>query len=536
MTELSLWGGDAAPRCLFDALPATVADRPDAVAVVDGEREVTYAQLLGWARHIAALLAERGVTEEAPVAVTGPRSAEVVAAMLGITLLGGVYVPLDPEYPVRRLAHMLDDSGAKVLLHTGKVPDLETRAERLEIPGPEAAVAADRPAGPQPVPCRPGLPFYVIYTSGSTGWPKGVAIPHSCLDNMAEWQAAHSPRPDLRTAQFAPLNFDVSFQEILGSLRGGGTVVIVPERLRREPVQLLAWLIENRIERLFLPYVALQMLAVAAAAAPSLDGLRLRELNTAGEQVLATQQIRAMFRRLPEARLVNHYGQSESAMVTSHILPSDVDEWPELPPIGVPLPGCELLLDPEDQDTPGVGELLVAGLPVSLGYLNRPELNKERYLTVDPTPRGHTRVFRTGDLVRFDGGVVHFLARLDSDVKIRGIRVNLVEVDAQLLSRPGVDGAACVVMESVPGVRTLRAAVTAAEDGPAPDLPAIQEHLRQVLPEASLPLSLTVLPELPRTPSGKTDRDAVAALIAEDLKARRAASARRGADRPERTD
>ncbi|MEU8540269.1 AMP-binding protein [Streptomyces sp. NPDC048717] len=525
MTGISLWGGDADPRCLLEALLETAATRPDAIAVVDGDREFSYAHLVGWARDIADLLAKHGVAAEDRVGVTGPRGAEVVAAMLGAAFLGAAYVPLDPEYPVRRLAHMLADSGASVLLHTGEVADLESSAVRVPIPGPEDSQPHRPGDGWQPVACRPDLPFYVIYTSGSTGWPKGVAIPHSCLDNMVEWQAAHSPAPDLRTGQFAPLNFDVSFQEVLGSLRGAGTVVIVPERLRREPVQLLAWLAENRIERLFLPYVALQMLAVAVAAEPDLDGLRLRELNTAGEQVVCSQQIRAMFERLPQARLVNHYGQSESAMVTSHILPAAVQDWPTLPPIGVPLPGCELLIDPTGKEESNVGELLVAGLPVSLGYLNRPELNEERYRTVEPTPYGHERVFRTGDLVRIEDGVVQFLSRLDSDVKIRGIRVNLLEVDVQLLGRPGVDGAACVVVESASGLKSLRAAVTASTDGPEPDLPAILAHLREVLPEVSVPLTITVLPALPRTPSGKTDRDAVANLITEDIARRRATEA-----------
>ncbi|WP_217558869.1 AMP-binding protein [Streptomyces sp. GbtcB6] len=524
MTTNSLWGGEASPKCLISGLVDMAAAQPDSVAVVDGENEVTYGQLMAWALRIAGILQKRSVREEEPVAVMGRRSAEVVAAMLGITLLGGVYVPLDQEYPVSRLAYMLKDSGARILLCTDSVPCLDADAERIVIPGPHDIVQ-NPPAVPQPVACRPDLPFYIIYTSGSTGWPKGVAIQHSCLDNMAEWQASHSPRPDLRTAQFAPLNFDVSFQEILGTLRGGGTIVVMPERLRREPAQLLRWLIDNRVERLFLPYVALQMLAVAATAVPDLSRMRLVEVNTAGEQLLITQQIRGLFQRLHGARLVNHYGQSESAMVSSHILPTNVGDWPDLPPIGVPLPGCELLLDEEREDEPDVGELLVAGLPLSLGYLRQPELNKERYVSVAPTAHGHTRAFRTGDLVRFENGVVHYLSRLDSDVKIRGIRVNLLEIEAQLLTLPGIKAATCVVLESASGVRTLRAAVVAADDGPPLDLPAVRDHLRQVLPSASVPLTVNVLADLPRTPSGKTDRDQVALLISEALRARHSASA-----------
>lgn len=520
--EASLWGGAASPDCLVSAFLETAARQPEAVAVVDEANELTYAQLLRYARGLAVLLDEQGVAPGDPVAVTGQRGAAVVATMLGAGLLGAAYVPLDPEYPRRRLEYMLQDSGAKVLLHNGQAPDLDGAVTRVPIPAPGALLyAEDVIAARKAVACHPDTAFYTIYTSGSTGWPKGVAIPHSCLDNMAEWQAAHSPRPDLRTAQFAPLNFDVFFQEVLGTLRGGGTVVIVPERLRRDPVGLFGWLVAQRIERLFLPYVALQMLAIVVEAMPVLDDLRLVEVNTAGEQLVATEQIRAMFRRLPNARLVNHYGQSESAMVSSHILPADPGRWPALPPIGVPLPGCELLVDPEDELEPNVGELLVAGLPVSLGYTHRPELNAERFVMLAPTPHGHTRAFRTGDLVRFEDGVVRFLSRLDSDVKIRGHRVSLTEVDVHLLNQPGVEAAACVVVEESTGTRSLRAAVTASAAGPPPGWPAIADRLREVLPEAALPLSLTVLPELPRTPSGKTDRDAVAALVAEDLRSRR---------------
>jgi D-alanine--poly(phosphoribitol) ligase subunit 1 len=514
MTIVSLWGGESKPCCLFESLREMVNTDPHAVAVVDGERELSYSRLLHWAGRTADLLEAHGVGSGDMVAVTGPRGAEVVAAMLGVTLLGAVYVPLDPEYPVRRLAHMLKDSRARVLLHAGPVPDLDAAVDQVAVPRPDEPIPGASPLARPPVACRPDLAFYVIYTSGSTGWPKGVAIPHSCLDNMVAWQAAHSPRPDLRTAQFAPLNFDVSFQEILGTLSGGGALVIMPERLRREPVGLLNWLIHNRIERLFLPYMALQMLAVAVTTKSELDGLRLVEVNVAGEQLVATERIRDMFRRLPQTRLVNHYGQSESAMVTSYVLPASVDDWPLLPPIGVPLPGCEVLLDPEGQSEPDTGELLVAGLPVSLGYLHRPDLNADRFRTVDATPRGHVRVFRTGDLARMRHGAVEFITRLDSEVKIRGVRVNLAEVDAQLLSQPGVEAAACVVVESGPGARHLRAAVVGRASGPSPDLPAIQQHLREVLPEASLPLSLTMLPDLPRTPSGKIDRDAVAGRVA----------------------
>ncbi|WP_367127908.1 AMP-binding protein [Saccharothrix sp. HUAS TT1] len=506
----TLWGGPARPPCLLDSLVTTARAHPDRVAVVDGDRSFTYAGLHGWVGEVVALLRGHGVRSGDRVAVAGARSAEVVAAFLAVAAVGATYVPLDAEYPERRLAHMLADSGASVLLHTGAGPRFGASAVPVPIPRPGPGAAYEVVA------CSPDLPVYVIYTSGSTGWPKGVAVPHSCLDGMAEWQRTHSPRPDLRTAQFAPLNFDVSFQEVLGTLCGGGTLVIVPEDLRQDPFELLDWLAEHRVERLFLPNVALTMLAVAASAEDSLDHLSLVEVNTAGEQLVCTPPIRELFERLPGCRLTNHYGQSESAMVSSHVLTGPPSSWPALPPIGVPLPGCELLLDPADPDVPDVGELLVAGLPLSLGYLNQPELNERRYVDVPTTPHGHTRAFRTGDLVRFADGVAWFLSRTDHDVKIRGYRVNPLEVDAWLLEQPGVAAAVCVVVEAGEGARSLRAAVTP-KAGVELDVPGLLKALEGVLPEHAVPQSITVLPALPRTPSGKVDRELVAKNLAAAL-------------------
>jgi amino acid adenylation domain-containing protein len=500
----TLWGGTVEPECLLGGLARTVAERPGELALVDGETRLTYAQLWAWVAELAAALTRHGIEPGSRVAVTGKRGARTVAALLATVAVGATYVPLDASYPVNRLAFMLQDSGASILLHDGPRPAIADEVAALAIEDPSGAEAG----GFRPVACRPDLPVYVIYTSGSTGLPKGVTIQHSCLDTMVTWQRTDSVRPDLRTAQFAPLNFDVSFQEILGTLCGGGTLFIAPETLRRDPFAFLTWLADHRIERLFLPYVALHMLAVAASAQDGELDLSLLEVNTAGEQLLCTPPIRALFQALPRARLGNHYGQSESAMVSSYVLPADPADWPLLPPIGRPLPGCELLVNPTGPDDLTTGELLVAGAPVSLGYLGRPELNADRYVTVEPTPQGHTKAFRTGDLVRVQDGLVHFLSRLDHDVKIRGIRVSLLEIEACLMQQPGVATAVCVAVEPVPGSRQLRAAVTLHPDVSEPV--GLRAALAELLPEASVPASVTVLPGLPRTPSGKIDRDSVA--------------------------
>jgi non-ribosomal peptide synthetase component F len=353
----------------------------------------------------------------------------------------------------------------------------------------------------------------VIYTSGSTGNPKGVAVPHACVDNMAYWQRNVSLREDLRTAQFAPLNFDIWFQEVVSTLCGGGSLVIMPEELRQDPIELLDWLARERIERLFVPCVALHMLATAATAFESLPDLALREINTAGEQLVCTPAIKELFGRLPQCSLNNHYGQSESHTVSVHTLSGPSSTWPALSPIGVPLPGCEVLLDVADLDEPLIGELLVAGLPVSLGYLNQPELTAERYVEIGPTTHGHTRAFRTGDLGKVENGLLYFLGRTDHEVKIRGFRVNPLEVEACLGNQPGVLEAICVPVDLGPGSRQLRAAVTIPA-GLDFDPAAALDALREELPSYSVPPSIAVLPAMPRTPSGKADRAAVARLLA----------------------
>ncbi|MFD7660245.1 AMP-binding protein [Actinosynnema sp. NPDC059797] len=515
---LGLWGGDSDAEWLPLALRRTAGERRDDLALVGDGPALTYAQLYAWAHRTAEVLRERGVRPGDRVAVAYPRGTRAVVALLGVLLAEATYVPLDPEYPVKRLEHMVTDSAPALLLTDRDVvrhPVTATVPDAPDATGFDPATDVRWPAEQVP-----GRAVYLIYTSGSTGWPKGVEVSYHCIDAMARWQADHSVAPDLRTAQFAPLNFDVQFQEVLGTLVGGGTIAVVPERLRREPGELLEWLAEHGVQRVFLPNLALQMLTIAATD-ELLARLRLVEVNTAGEQLVCTPRIREFFERLPGCRLNNHYGQSESAMVTAHVLTGPPADWPALPPIGTPLPGCEALVLPDDPAEPTVGELLVAGRPMSAGYLGQPELTARRYIDIPRTAHGHTRAFRTGDKVELVDGVLRFLTRNDDEVKLRGIRVDPLEVDAHLLAEPGVDGASTVVVESASGHRTLRSAVVLADGSTGLDTEAVTARLREVLPDVAVPVSITVLDAFPRTPSGKIDKVALAGLLAEAVRARR---------------
>lgn len=513
--ETGLWGGPASPPCILKSFQRSSGHAPTALAITDSGSFLTYGDLGAWIARITRLLDLAGIAPGDTVAVIGPRCAAIVATMWAVVGAGATYLPMDSKYPRKRLASILADSGAKALLHAGPDPGLPVR-RTVKIP---EWSEADRPVfastgGATSVTCgSPDVPVYVIYTSGSTGQPKGVALPHSCIDNMAHWQRHHSVRQDVRTAQFAPMNFDIWFQEVLSTLCAGGSLVIMPEALRQDPIELVDWLARERIERLFLPCVALHMLATAATAFDSLGNLALREINTAGEQLVCTPAIRDFFHRLPHCRLNNHYGQSESHTVSVHTLAGRSSSWPALAPIGLPLPGCEILLDVAEPAGPQTGELLVAGLPLSLGYLNQPELTAQRYVRVRPTAYGHTRAFRTGDLASFEDGVLRFLGRTDDEVKIRGFRVNPLEVEACLGRQPGVAEAICVPVDLGTGSRQLRAAVTIAADGKF-DQAAALAALREELPSHSVPSSISVLPALPRTSSGKADRTEIARLLA----------------------
>ncbi|TXC66431.1 AMP-binding protein [Piscinibacter aquaticus] len=343
----------------------------------------------------------------------------------------------------------------------------------------------------------------MLFTSGSTGTPKGVAMGALPLRHLIAWHAAH-PRlgQPACTLQFAPLSFDVHFQEILSTVACGGTLVLLPDARRRDPAQLHAAIVEHGVQRLFLPYVALQMLAEASREDPPRC---LREVVSAGEQLQVTPAIRALFRALPDAQLHNHYGPTESHVVTAHELTGDAADWPEIPPIGKALPHVRLALaDAEQEGGVETGELLIGGETLAHGYIGREDLTGERF-RADPAEPGH-RWYVTGDLVRRDAeGIVTYLGRADGRVKVDGFRIEPGEIELALMRHPSVRDAV-VTAPVIPGAgRQLVAHVVLRQ--PVADLPAaLRSHLRGQVPDYMVPVRYVVLERLPTTPSGKINR------------------------------
>ncbi|HEU4561817.1 MAG TPA: amino acid adenylation domain-containing protein [Longimicrobium sp.] len=433
----------------------------------------------------------------------------MMAAVLAVLKAGAAYVPVDPAYPAERIAWMLADSAAPVLLTTAALAErLPSTGARIVCVDADAAAIAAESADAVESGAGPDNLAYVIYTSGSTGRPKGVAMPHRPLVNLLAWQEREWVHPAASaTLQFTTLSFDVSFHEMFSCWIAGGALLLVGEDERRDFAAVLRRLDEGGIARLFLPYVALQHLAEVSDELGMVPRA-LREVQTAGEQLRVTDAIRRFF-AATGARLSNHYGPSETHVATALRLEGGPEEWPLLPSIGVPIANATTyVLERGGEPAPvGVaGELLLGGVCVARGYLGRPALTAERFVP-DPFGAAGARVYRTGDRARWlPDGTLEFLGRADDQVKVRGYRIEPGEIEAVLEQHPAVREAVVVARDDAPGGRRLVAYVVAGAGQSAPAADELRTHLAGRLPEYMVPSAFVALDAFPLTPSGKVAR------------------------------
>lgn len=482
---------------------------PDLPAIDSYGAILSYRELNERANFWANSLRETGVGTGTCIGICMDRGAETIIALLAVLKAGASYLPLDPKYPVERLSFMLKDSGAALLLTQqqllGKIPEADTPVLVIDPPDQDRMASAN--ATPE---SSPDDLAYVIYTSGSTGHPKGVAMQHRPLSNLIQWQMARSAlETGARTLQFASLSFDVSFQEIFSTLCAGGALVLVSEQDRRDPDALWHLLQNARVNRLFVPYVALQMLA--AHAPEHAERIVLREIITAGEQLQITPEITRLFGRL-DCRLYNQYGPSESHVATEFALSGSPEGWPARPPIGRPIPNANIhILDANLQMVPVsvFGELYIGGTVLARDYINHPELTGERFLNgIDSDPLLHCRLYRTGDRARYIAdGNIEFAGRTDLQVKIRGFRVEPNEIEAVLRRHPSIYEAVVVPQPDSGEIRLCAYIVPAPAQSINPQ--DLRAYLSGLLPDYMVPPLFVSLEALPLTPSGKLDRAAL---------------------------
>lgn len=495
---------------VHELFAAQVERAPDAVALQLGDATLTYGELAGRARAVAAHLRALGIGRGDFVGLCIDRSFEMVAGLLGILEAGAASIALDPTHPAERIAFMLDEARVRTILTQSALFDalaapLALAAQPVLIPLDALPPA---PAAPSPVVVSAADAAHVMYTSGSTGMPKGAVLPHrACVRTVCGTDYLHFGADESFFA-FVPLTFDVAVLELWGPLLNGGRLVLCPPGL--PPLDVLGAVIdEQRVTTLWLTTALFEQMVDEQL--PRLRGLR--QLIVGGD-VMSPAHARRALAALPGLRLVNVYGPTEATvLITAHQLRTP----PHAPiPLGRPIPNAAVyILDDRRRPVPiGVpGEVYTGEDGLALGYLNQPGLSAERFVPDPFIGRPDARMYRSGDLARWRAdGEVEFLGRIDTQVKIRGVRVELGEIETALTEHPLVREAVVVARSQGAGDKTLVAYVVL-RDGPPASAGELTAFLARRLPAYMLPALVLRREPLPRTATGKFDRKALPADV-----------------------
>ncbi|MBD2820023.1 amino acid adenylation domain-containing protein [Xenorhabdus sp. 42] len=508
---------------VLNMIAKNVREQPDAIAIRYHDLQWSYKKLWSESGKIASALISEGVVyrgtvyqgsvQNTPVAIALERSPILVASLIGVMRAGGICLPLDLSYPIQRIEAMMEqaqpilalvDEKSEPLLDVVAVPTM--RSDTLinldtHVSCGELENGAEREIDPEQL-------AYLLFTSGSTGKPKGVAMPHRSLSNMVVWQNETVTGKNIRsTLQYAPLSFDVSFQEIFSTLAAGGELHLISEDERRDPLQLLRTIDTYQTERIYLPYVALQQLAETAVALETYPK-NLKVVISSGEQLRVTDDIRLLIGQINNGILENQYGPTETHVITAFTMQGNPASFPALPPIGKSISNAEVVLLNDQLEEVAFGEqgeIYARGLPVAQGYYCQPALTAERFIMLkgDNNP-----LYRTGDLgVKLRDGNMLCLGRKDTQVKVRGYRIELAEVELAISNAPGADtilkDVAVVVQQHGENDGYLVAFLIGEKDDAF--VAQVQRHLSETLPKHMLPSQMEWLDPLPKTPSGKRD-------------------------------
>jgi amino acid adenylation domain-containing protein/FkbH-like protein/non-ribosomal peptide synthase protein (TIGR01720 family) len=501
-------------ECLHKWFQRNAESTPDAPALTFESQTLSYAELNRRANRVAHQLIGCGVGPDVLVGICVDRSLNLVIAILGVLKAGGAYLPIDLSYPAERLAFMLEDANAPVLLTEKKlVAALPKHGGRTICLDDEAAGLAAQPETNPVTAVTPEHMAYVIYTSGSTGKPKGCMVTHRNVSRLMrateKWYGFN--KSDVWT-MFHSSAFDFSVWEIWGALLYGGRLVVVPFLVSRSPEAFYELLAAEQVTVLNqTPSAFRQLMQVEESVGQK--KLALRYVIFGGE-ALDMQSLRPWFERHGDRQplLVNMYGITETTVHVTY-RPLSKDDLNSGSVIGKPIPDLKIyVLDAHRQPIPvGVpGEMYVGGAGLARGYLRRPELTEQRFISDHLTGRPGSRLYKTGDLARFlPGHDIEYLGRIDDQVKIRGFRIELGEIESVLSQHPAVRQVVVLAREDEPSNKRLVGYLVATS--PAPEVSVLREHLKKQLPDYMVPAAFVFLDKLPLTNNGKVDRKALPA-------------------------
>jgi surfactin family lipopeptide synthetase A len=494
-------------KCVHQLFEAQVERSPDALAVVYKDEQVTYRELNRRANQLAHYLQKLGIGPEVLVGICVERSTDMVVGLLGVLKAGGAYVPLDPTYPAERLAFILQDAQAPMLLTQRRLASaLPAQAVRpVYLDSDWDIIAQESEANPANS-VQPANLAYVIYTSGSTGKPKGVMIPHLGFVNYLSWcTQAYRVAEGQGTLVHSPLGFDLTITSLFSPLLVGQRAILLPED---QGIEMLQTALRNGRDFTLLKITPAHVKLLSQELSAQEVAGRARALIIGGEALLG-EDISFWHTYAPGTRLINEYGPTETVVgCCIYEVPAEAS-LPGTIPIGRPIANTQLyLLDSHLQPVPinVPGELYIGGAGVARGYLNRPELTAERFIPDPFNQQPGARLYKTGDFARYlSDGNIEFLGRIDHQVKIRGFRIELGEIETVLELHPAVRQAVVVAREDTPGDKRLVAYVVLHEKQTA-TVGDLKSYVMKKVPTYMVPSALVLLETLPLTPNGKVDR------------------------------
>lgn len=510
------WNDTAKPypadKCVHEMVEAQAAHNPNALAVEQEAQRLTYGQLNARANQLARLLRQKGVTRDVPVGICLRRSLELPIALLAVLKAGGACVPLDPDYPKDRLAYILEDSRAPVLITESGLRAVlgKVHAQALYLEGDGKILSGQSGENLAPI-ARPEDIAYIIYTSGSTGKPRGVQLVHRGLVNHGVASIdLYGIKPSDRMLQFASISFDIAVEEIFPTWFAGAALVLRSDTMSLAGADFLRWIAQRKITMLDLPTAYWHELVHELSDSRQKLPEHLRLVIVGGEKASASAYAAWLKAGGNRVRWVNTYGPTEASVIVSAYEPDPSKPFAENLPIGKPIANVQLyVLDADLQPVPvgEAGELHIGGPGVARGYLNHPERTAEKFVANPFSQEAGARLYRTGDMVRYlPDGNIEFQGRIDFQVKIRGFRIELGEIEAMLEKHTGV-AQAVVTAREVNGEKRLTGYIVALPD--AATAGELRKYLKSSLPEYMVPADFVFLKSFPLTPNGKVDRRAL---------------------------